>query len=110
MVLSSSIIAANYVSNPLSISGWLTLAFFGCGFGSITWSVVSAIAPEHLIGLTGGVFNFIGNLSAVVVPLAIGFLIRGSDFTLPLIGVSALALSGALSYIFLVGKIERVGT
>jgi ACS family D-galactonate transporter-like MFS transporter len=110
MLLSSSIVAANYVNNPLYISGWLTLAFFGCGFGSITWSVVSAIAPEHLIGLTGGVFNFIGNLSAIVVPLAIGFLVRGSNFTLPLIGVSGLALLGALSYIFLVGTIERVGT
>ncbi len=109
MLLSSSIIAANFVSSPLSISAWLTLTFFGCGFGSITWSVVSAMAPEHLIGLTGGVFNFIGNLSAIVVPLAIGFLIKGNDFTLPLIGISALAVIGALSYIFLVGKIERVG-
>jgi len=98
---------AQRVQTVLS-TGWLTLAFFGCGFGSITWSVVSAIAPEHLIGLTGGVFNFIGNLSAVVVPLAIGFLVRGNDFTLPLIGVSGLALLGALSYIFLVGEIERV--
>jgi ACS family D-galactonate transporter-like MFS transporter len=108
MLLSSSIIAANYVSSPLAISAWLTVAFFGCGFGSITWSLVSAMAPEHLIGLTGGVFNFIGNLAAVVVPLAIGFLIKGNDFTRPLIGVSAMALMGALSYIFLVGRVERV--
>lgn len=108
MLLSSSIIVANYVSSPLSISAWLTLAFFGCGFGSITWSLVSAMAPEHLIGLTGGVFNFIGNLAAIVVPLAIGFMIKGNDFTRPLIGVSAMALMGALSYIFLVGRVERV--
>jgi ACS family D-galactonate transporter-like MFS transporter len=43
-----------------------------------------------------------------VVPLAIGFLIKGNDFTLPLIAVSAMALIGVGSYIFLVGKIERV--
>ncbi len=108
LLLSSSIIAANYVSNPIYISACLTLAFFGCGFGSITWSLVSAMAPEHLIGLTGGVFNFVGNLAAVAVPLAIGFLIKGNDFTRPLIGISALALIGACSYIFLVGRIERV--
>ena len=108
MLLSSSIVVANYVSDPLSISVCLTFAFFGCGFGSITWSLVSAIAPERLIGLTGGVFNFIGNLAAIVVPLAIGFLIKGNDFTRPLIAVSAMALTGAGSYIFLVGKIERV--
>jgi ACS family D-galactonate transporter-like MFS transporter len=109
MLLSSSIVVANYVSDPLSISACLTFAFFGCGFGSITWSLVSAIAPERLIGLTGGVFNFIGNLAAIVVPLAIGFLIKGNDFTRPLIAVSAMALIGAGSYIFLVGKIERIG-
>jgi ACS family D-galactonate transporter-like MFS transporter len=109
MLLSSSIVVANYVSDPLSISACLTFAFFGCGFGSITWSLVSAVAPERLIGLTGGVFNFIGNLAAIVVPLAIGFLIKGNDFTRPLIAVSAMALMGAGSYIFLVGKIERVG-
>jgi ACS family D-galactonate transporter-like MFS transporter len=108
MLLSSSIVVANYVSDPLAISACLTLAFFGCGFGSITWSLVSAMAPERLIGLTGGVFNFIGNLASVVVPLAIGFLIKGNDFTRPLIAVSAMALMGAGSYIFLVGKIERV--
>jgi ACS family D-galactonate transporter-like MFS transporter len=108
MLLSSSIVGANYVSDPIYISACLTFAFFGCGFGSITWSLVSAIAPEHLIGLTGGVFNFMGNLAAIVVPLAIGFLITGNDFTRPLIAVSAMALVGASSYIFLVGKIERV--
>ncbi len=108
MLLSSSIVVANYVSDPLAISACLTFAFFGCGFGSITWSLVSAIAPERLIGLTGGVFNFIGNLAAIVVPLAIGFLIKGNDFTRPLIAVSAMTLMGAGSYIFLVGKIERI--
>ncbi len=108
MLLSSSIVVANYVSDPLSISACLTVAFFGCGFGSITWSLVSAMAPERLIGLTGGVFNFAGNLAAVVVPLSIGFLIKGNDFTRPLIAVSAMGLMGVASYVFLVGKIERV--
>jgi ACS family D-galactonate transporter-like MFS transporter len=107
MLLSSSIVVANYVSDPLSISVCLTVAFFGCGFGSITWSLVSAMAPERLIGLTSGVFNFAGNLAAVIVPLSIGFLIKGNDFTRPLIAVSAMGLMGAGSYIFLVGKIER---
>lgn len=108
LLLSSLIIGANYVTNPIYISACLTCAFFGCGFGSITWSLVSTTAPEHLIGLTGGVFNFVGNLPAIIVPLAIGFLIKGNDFTRPLIAVSALALIGAGSYIFLVGKIERL--
>jgi L-alanine-DL-glutamate epimerase-like enolase superfamily enzyme len=59
-------------------------------------------------GLTGGVFNFVGNLAAIVVPVAIGFLVRGQDFTRPLIFISVTALLGAFSYRVLVGNIERV--
>ena len=45
--------------------------------------LVSLLAPKHLLGLTGGVFNFIGGLSAVVIPVLIGFLVRDGSFTTP---------------------------
>ncbi len=108
LLLSTSIVGANYVHDPIYVTAFFTCAFFGSGFASITWSLVSTMAPERLIGLTGGVFNFIGNLAAIVVPVAIGFLVRGEDFTKPLIFVSATALIGAFSYLTLVGSIERV--
>jgi len=44
----------------------------------------------------------------VAVPLIIGYLIKGNNFAPALIFVSASALAGALSYVFLVGKVERV--
>jgi MFS transporter, ACS family, D-galactonate transporter len=108
LLLSTSIIGANYATNPATVTAFFTCAFFGSGFASITWSLVSTMAPEHLIGLTGGVFNFVGNLAAIVVPVAIGFLVRGQDFTWPLIFVACTALIGAFSYLILVGNIERV--
>jgi MFS transporter, ACS family, D-galactonate transporter len=110
LLLSTSIVGANHVLSPIAVTAFFTCAFFGSGFASITWSLVSTIAPEHLIGLTGGVFNFVGNLGAIVVPVAIGLLIHGQDFTKPLIFVSATALVGALSYFGLVGTIERIAT
>lgn len=110
LLLSTSIVGANFVSRPVWVTAFFTCAFFGSGFASITWSLVSTLAPERLIGLTGGVFNFVGNLGAIVVPLAIGLLIRGQDFTRPLIFVSATALLGAISYLSLVGRIERVSS
>jgi len=108
LLLSTSIVGANYVHRPGSIIAVMALAFFGNGLASITWSLVSAMAPKRLIGLTGGVFNFIGNMSAPTVPLAIGLLVRGSDFSLALVFISGMALMGALSYILVVGKIERL--
>jgi MFS transporter, ACS family, D-galactonate transporter len=84
------------------------VSFFGNGFASITWVFVSTLAPKHLVGLTGGVFNCIGNLSGIIVPIAIGVLASGGHFAPALVFVACLGLAGALSYIFLVGKVERI--
>jgi ACS family D-galactonate transporter-like MFS transporter len=108
LLLSTSIVGANYVDDPNLIVLFLTIAFFGTGFASIAWIMVSSIAPKRLLGLTGGVFNFIGNLSSITVPIVIGLLVSGTDFRLGLLFVACLALTGALSYIFLVGRVERI--
>ena len=44
---------------------FLSLAFFANGLASIHWSLVSAAAPERLIGLTSGVFNAVGGLAGI---------------------------------------------
>ena len=41
----------------------MALAFFGNGFASITVAGLLP-APMRLIGLTGGVFNFVGGWAA----------------------------------------------
>lgn len=108
LLLSTSIIGANYVDRPALIIAFMTLAFFGNGLASITWSLVSAIAPERLLGLTGGVFNFFGNLSGISVPIIIGYLARDYGFSAGLTYVAVLALLGAASYVFVVGTVERL--
>jgi ACS family D-galactonate transporter-like MFS transporter len=108
LLLSASIIGANYVDTPALIIAYMTLAFFGNGLASITWSLVSAIAPERLLGLTGGVFNFFGNLSGIAVPIIIGYLARDYGFSAGLMYVGTLAVIGALSYVFVVGTVERL--
>jgi ACS family D-galactonate transporter-like MFS transporter len=108
LLLSTSIIGANFVRTPNWIIFFMVSAFFGNGLASITWSLVSAVAPKRLIGLTGGVFNFIGNLSSISVPVIVGALARNGDFSLALTYISGIALVGALSYILVVGRIERL--
>lgn len=108
MLVSTTIIGANYVNDPSLIIAFMALAFFGVGLASITWSLVSAIAPERLLGLTGGVFNFIGNLSGISVPIIIGYLARDYGFEAGLTYIAIVALIGALSYVFLVGSVERL--
>ncbi|WP_017123920.1 MFS transporter, partial [Pseudomonas gingeri] len=108
LLISTSIIGANFVDSTALVIAFLALAFFGNGLASITWSLVSTLAPARLLGLTGGVFNFIGNLSAITTPIVIGFLASGDSFAPAITYIAVLALIGALSYGLLVGKVERI--
>lgn len=110
LLLSAFILGANYVSSPGLIIFFMSLSFFGVGFASITWIFVSTLPPKHLINLTGGVFNFIGQLAGIIVPIVIGFLASGGSFAPALVFVAVLGLLGACSYIFLVGNVERIKT
>ena len=109
LLISTCIMGANYANDPLWIMVLMALAFFGNGFASITWSLVSSLAPVRLIGLTGGMFNFIGGLGGITVPLVVGYLAQDYGFAPALVYISAVALIGALSYILLVGDVQRVG-
>ena len=108
LLLSTSIVGANFVERPALVVMFLTIASFGNGFSSISWVMVSSLAPKRLIGLTGGVFNLFGNLPSILVPIIVGSLIHGDNFKPALVYISAVALGGALSYIFVVGRVERV--
>ncbi len=109
LLISTCIMGANYTNDPVWIMVLMALAFFGNGFASITWSLVSSLAPVRLIGLTGGMFNFIGGLGGITVPLVVGYLSQDYGFAPALVYISAVALVGALSYILLVGDVKRVG-
>jgi ACS family D-galactonate transporter-like MFS transporter len=108
LLLSTAIVGANYVETPTMVILFMAIAFFGSGFSSITWVLVSSMAKKELLGLTGGMFNLMGNLSSICVPVVIGFIVRNSDFKPALMFMSAVGVVGALSYLFLVGKIERI--
>ena len=108
LLLSACIVGANYVTDTALIVTFMCIAFFGNGFASIAWVFVSAIAPVQLLGLTGGVFNFIGQLSSIIVPVALGYLASDGNFAPALVFIGVLALAGACSYIFLVGNVERI--
>ncbi|MET3877731.1 MFS transporter [Chitinophaga sp. OAE865] len=110
LLLSVFILGANYVNAPGLIIFFMSLSFFGIGFASITWIFVSTLAPKHLINLTGGVFNFVGQLAGIIVPIVIGFLASGGNFAPALVFVAMLGLLGACSYLFLVGNVERIKT
>jgi ACS family D-galactonate transporter-like MFS transporter len=108
LLLSSSIVGANFVDMPELVIFFMALAFFGNGVASIGWSLISSVAPRRLVGLTGGTFNFISNLSGITTPLVIGYLAEGGNFAPGLTYIAVVAVIGALAYILMIGKLERV--
>ncbi|MBN6037615.1 MFS transporter [Amycolatopsis sp. 195334CR] len=108
LLLSTLMVGASFTDSTALVIVFLSVAFFGNGLASITWSLVSALAPRRLFGLTGGMFNFIGNLSSIATPIVIGLIVTDESFTPGFAYMTVITVAGILSYVFLVGKVERV--
>ncbi|ANB76604.1 D-galactonate transporter DgoT [Paraburkholderia phytofirmans OLGA172] len=109
LLLASTIILANYVESNVVVIVILSVAFFAQGMAALGWTLVSDIAPDGLLGVTGGIFNFAANLAGIVTPLVVGFIVAATgSFVGALVFIGAIALIGALSYIFIVGDIKRI--
>ena len=109
MSLSMTMIACNYVNTQTAVMLFMSLAFFGKGFGALGWTVISDTSPKGLIGLNGGLFNLIGNMAGVTTPIIIGYIVkRTGSFQDALIFVGATALLAIIAYLPIVGEIKRV--
>ena len=109
LLLSSTIVACNYVDIEWMVVGFMALAFFGKGVGALGWAVVSDTSPKQIAGLSGGLFNMFGNIASITTPIVIGYIIATTgSFKWALVFVGANALVAVLSYLVIVGKIQRV--
>jgi ACS family glucarate transporter-like MFS transporter len=108
MLLSMSMIFCNYTDVEWMVVAFMALSYFGKGVGALGWAVNADTAPKEITGLSGALFNTFGNLSSIVTPIAIGYIIgiKGS-FNGALVFVSIHAFLAIVSYIFIVGKIQR---
>jgi ACS family D-galactonate transporter-like MFS transporter len=109
LLLASTIVLANYVESNAVVIAILSVAFFAQGMAALGWTLVSDIAPEGMLGVTGGIFNLAANLAGIITPLAVGFIVAATgSFVGALAFIGTIALLGALSYIFVVGDIRRI--
>ena len=109
LVFASSIVICNWVDNDNVVIAILSLAFFAQSMSSSGWSVLSEVAPPGLLGLVGGLFNASANLSGIVIPLVIGIIVQVTgSFVWALAFVGAVAVVGALSWIFVIGDLHRM--
>jgi ACS family glucarate transporter-like MFS transporter len=109
MLLAVTILGCNYTNTQAVVMVLMTIAFFGKGFGALGWAVIADTSPKELIGLNGGLFNMLGNISGITTPLVIGYLVKKTgSFHDALIFVAAAPLLAIFSYVVIVGEIKRL--
>ncbi|ASS99735.1 MULTISPECIES: MFS transporter [Geobacillus] len=108
-LLSSCILLANYTNSPALIVLILCVSFFAKGMAGLTWTLVGDMSPKEIIGLSAGIFNTSGNLAGIVTPIVVGFILEHThSFSYALLFIGVVLLIGALSYMFIVNKVERL--
>ena len=109
MLLSISMVVCNYVDTEWVVVFFMALAFFGKGIGALGWAVMADTAPKEISGLSGGLFNMFGNISGIITPIAIGYIIASTgSYNGALIYVGIHAFVAVLSYLVLVKDIKRI--
>lgn len=109
LVMSTTIVAAIWLPSDAAVIAVMSLAFFGQGMSNLGWTLISEIAPAKLAGLTGGLFNLCTNLAGIVTPIVIGVAVgRTGSFFAGLAYIAVMAGIGALSYAFVVNRVERL--
>ncbi len=109
LLMTSTMIAANYVESNAMVIAIMSFAFFGQGMCNLGWTLISDVAPKAMVGLTGGVFNLCANLAGIATPIVIGIIVQATgSFYGALAYVAALGLVGVAAYVFVVGPVERV--
>ncbi|MFL6851637.1 MAG: MFS transporter [Sphingomicrobium sp.] len=109
LLMCSTMIAANYISDNTVVIAIMSVAFFGQGMVNLGWTLISDVAPRSMIGLTGGVFNLCANLAGIITPIVVGLVVQNTgSFYGALAYIGALGLIGAAAYIFIVGDVHRV--
>ncbi|WP_311970194.1 MFS transporter [Pseudomonas baltica] len=109
LLLTGTIVLANFTSSNTLVVGILSFAFFAQGMSSTNWVVVSEIAPRNLVGMTGSVISFASNLAGIITPITIGFIVQSTGSFQWALGFCAIvAMIGVFSYTVILGKIERL--
>jgi ACS family glucarate transporter-like MFS transporter len=112
MFMASTLVLASLSDSNVLIIVLMLFAFYGKGIaaGAGTWADISDTAPREAVGLAGSIFNCVGNIAGIVTPIVFGYIAASSGgYGAGLYFVGAHCIVAALLFLFVMGKIERVG-
>lgn len=113
MLLSSVIGLATFTHSIPIIITLLSISYASIAFSAaVVWSLPADVAPNtEYVGTIGGIQNFAGNLAGIISSSFTGVMLMMThgSYQVPLIATGIICLIGALTYVFVVGKIEPFG-
>jgi ACS family D-galactonate transporter-like MFS transporter len=118
-VIGGSLAAATafVVAAAFTASSWRAVTLLTLGVGALRMCAGPAnslpidLAPKPLVGSLASIQNFFSNIGGLLAPIVTGYIVsRTGSFVGALIAAGAMALFGAVNYVFLMGPVETYGT
>lgn len=110
MLLSSVIAFAAFTQSITVILTLFSLTYAGLAFTAANiWTLPADVAPaSNYVATLGGIQNFAGNLAGIVTASFTGVMLTLShgSFVVPLLVAGAICVIGALTFMFVLGKVE----
>jgi MFS family permease len=110
LLLGASIIIAVFTRSIVWVITVMAICKSGHAIASSQqWSLIGDIAPTNMTSQVGGLQNMMGNLAGVLGPIVTGFVVQVTQsFDLALLIIGAIAVLGAVNYLFIFGKVEPI--
>jgi len=93
---------------------WLAVTLLTLSVGSLRLATGSAnslpidLAPPAAVGSLTSIQNFFGNVGGLLAPIVTGFIVSVTgSFVISLVVAGGMALFGAVSYVFIMGNLEK---
>lgn len=110
IALAGIFLGLSALSGPTMCAVMIVLGVISFGvFSSNIWAITQTLAGPQAAGRWTGFQNFVGNLAGVVAPAITGLVLeRTGHFYWAFAIVTAVAMTGTASWVFLVGPVEQV--
>lgn len=100
MSVGATLVFCNFTDSIWVVTALMSLAIFGKGVVAVDWTLVSDTAPKQINGMAGGLFNMFGNISGIVTPIIIGYIVHVTgSFEGAMYLVAGHALLGAAAFL-----------
>jgi MFS transporter, ACS family, D-galactonate transporter len=110
LVMGFAVIGAAYTKDINVAVAWITIAVAGISFHApVGWSIPALIAPQNSTGQVGGIMNFLNNVAGFIAPTVTGFIVASTgSFNIALITAGLVLVIGIISYVVVLGRIEKI--